>query len=103
MDIREQVQENIVEAFHDVLNGIKKHIREGRDNATKVKRTVSELYEAHLERRDKYRRESENIAREIVKANRRVDSDITHISSDCIEKCRTGELSLVSFKTLLSN
>ncbi len=90
IDLTNQARANLKQTFRDALGEIKEQMRKGKESATGVYSDVLEQYNNHVERKLQHEAEMERVQAEIFEANQNVDQDILDISTNCIDKCKTG-------------
>ena len=78
--------------MREVLEDVKKDAKKGRDAANERANDVASLLDSYKQTRQGYLNEMSSAVDQIHNINSDVDLALIDISTDCIDKCKTGEV-----------
>ena len=77
--------------MREALEGIQTDIVKGSEDAAKVLKDIEQDYEAHKQRKANFEAEMNSVHKEVQQRNTDIDTAIFDISTNCIDKCKTGK------------
>ncbi len=69
----------------------------GKETANSMQGDVEDQFNSHVQRKALYETQMERVQKEIFEANQDLDQNVLDISTDCTDKCRTGNTSKILF------
>ncbi len=69
----------------------------GKETANSMQGDVEDQFNSHVQRRALYETQMERVQKEIFEANQDLDQNVLDISTDCTDKCRTGNMSKILY------
>ena len=104
VDLRTQAQTHAKESLHEALADVKAQAVKGKERAVKVFFETEKLLERYETEEAGHNKEMQRIRDQIQVLNSKIDISILDVSTDCIDKCRTGafETNFITSQTFYS-